>query len=158
MLILGSIPGIESLRKKEYYGHERNDFWRIMYYLLNEEYVSDYSERVRFLIKHGIALWDVVKSCEREGSADTNIKHPVVNDFNGFFSSYPRIRHVFFNGRAAYKLFRKYIGFYFESGITFTYLRSTSPAYAAVFERKISDWRAILTVLNNSPDKTKLLN
>jgi len=146
VLILGSIPGIESLRKGQYYGHERNAFWYLIYALFGEEYQQDYGERTRFLLRHGIALWDVVKSCERYGSLDSNIKVPVINDFNWFFSTHPYVKHVFFNGRTAYSLFRKHVGFSFE-GVTFTYLKSTSPAHAVAFEKKLEDWQQILSAL-----------
>ena len=143
ILILGSIPGKESLCKQQYYGHERNSFWRVMFTLLDQPFTDDYDERKRALLDSGIALWDVVKSCEREGSLDANIKHPVINDFGGFFDRYPGIGQVFFNGRTAYHLFKKYVGFTFP-GISFTYLGSTSPAHAIRFSQRIDDWRKIL--------------
>ncbi len=148
ILILGSMPGGESLRKRQYYGHDRNGFWRVIYALFGQTYEGDYEKRTAFLLSRNIALWDVIKRCEREGSLDSNIKNPVMNDFHGFFKTHPRIDHVFFNGRKAYELFKRHIGFSFD-GITFTYLRSTSPAHAAAsFEDKLRDWRAVLVALD----------
>lgn len=147
-LILGSIPGKESLRKLQYYGHDRNYFWRVIYALMGEAYQQDYNERKRFLLTNGIALWDVVKSCEREGSLDANIKNPIANDFPTFFKCHPNIKHVFFNGRMAYNIFKKQVGFMFE-GVMFTYLGSTSPAHAVKFEERIDDWHKILDIKQN---------
>jgi len=149
-LILGSIPGEESLKKGQYYGHERNGFWRIVYALFGRRYEEDYEARKRFLIERGIALWDVIESCEREKSLDSNIKNARVNDFAGFFKEHPAIRHVFFNGGAAYALFKKNVGFGFE-GIEYTRLKSTSPAHAVKFEDKLSDWEKVREALREGP-------
>lgn len=119
----------------------------MMYALFGAPYEQDYEARIRFLLRQRIALWDVIKSCEREGSLDSNIKNPVINDFKGFFKGHPRIKHVFFNGRKAHDLFKRYAGFAFD-GVTFTYLKSTSPAHAAMgFEGKLKDWRKVLEAL-----------
>lgn len=147
VLILGSIPGEASLRKRQYYGHERNGFWRVIYALFDEEYNEDYEERTRFLLRRRIALWDVIERCEREGSLDAHIKNPVINDFEGFFNVHPGIRHVFFNGRKAYDLFKKHTKRAF-CGVSLTYLASTSPANAVRFESKLKDWQKVLTALN----------
>jgi hypoxanthine-DNA glycosylase len=147
VLILGSVPSETSLRKRQYYGHERNGFWRVVYALFNEKYNEDYEERTRFLLRRGIALWDVIESCERQGSLDSHIKDPAINDFETFFRHNPGIAYVFFNGRKAYELFRKSTKHAFH-GISFTYLMSTSPANAVTFETKLNDWRKVLAALN----------
>lgn len=146
VLILGSIPGIESLRKGQYYGHDRNGFWHVIYALFEQEYEHDYEKRTEFLLRHNIALWDVIKSCDREGSLDAHIKDPVINDFGSFFAQHPGIKSVFFNGRTAYGLFKKHIAFNFK-GVSFAYLMSTSPAHAVTFERKLKDWRKVIDAL-----------
>jgi hypoxanthine-DNA glycosylase len=148
VLILGSIPSETSLRKRQYYGHERNGFWRVVYALFGEEYDENYENRKRFLLRNNIALWDVIESCEREGSLDANIKNPVINDFQSFFKEHPGIAHVFFNGRKAYDLFKRHTKHAFQ-GVSFTYLTSTSPANAISFERKLGDWRKVPEVLND---------
>lgn len=153
ILILGSIPGGESLRKRQYYGHGRNSFWRVIYALFGEVYEQDYERRTEFLLKHNIALWDVIKSCKREGSLDSHIKDPVINDFPSFFKEHPGITHVFFNGQIAYELFKRYIGFDFK-GMSFTYLKSTSPAHAITYEDKLNDWHKVIDALNLKPVKT----
>ena len=141
-LILGSIPGAESLRKQQYYGFERNAFWRVMFVLLDEPPTDDYEEKKRVLLRHGIALWDVIESCERAGSLDANIKNAKANDFASFFAAHPRIRRVFFNGQKAHNTFKRQVGMVFD-GISFTALGSTSPAHAVPFEKRIADWRQI---------------
>lgn len=149
ILILGSIPGKESLRKHQYYGHAQNAFWRLMSALLHEPFSEDYEERLDMLLHHNIALWDVIKSCERESSLDAHIKNAVVNDFESFFAVHPQIRHVFLNGQKAYNTFARYAGFQF-SGITFERLGSTSPAHAISFEKRLEDWQRILPYLRGS--------
>lgn len=142
ILILGSIPGSASLIKRQYYGHERNGFWKVIYSLFEEDYEDDYGKRKMFLLSHDIALWDVIKSCEREGSLDSNIRNPEVNDFKEFFKEHPNIKKVFFNGQKAFALFKKTEGFQFE-GISFTRLKSTSPANAVRLSEKLEDWRKV---------------
>lgn len=146
VLILGSVPGGESLRKKQYYAHERNAFWPLISALLNMPCPEDYQARLNMLLSRGIALWDVIKSCERKGSLDSNIKNETINDFADFFIAHTKIKHVFFNGGKAYSLFKSRVGFAFDN-IGFTKLGSTSPAHAVTFESRISDWKQILPYL-----------
>ncbi len=146
VLILGSIPGKESLKKQQYYGHAHNAFWPLMSKLLKEPYVDSYEQRLDMLLRHRIALWDVIQSCERESSLDAHIKNPVVNDFAGLFAKYPQIRHVFFNGQKAHSTFARYVGFQFK-GLSFERLGSTSPAHAISFEKRLQDWQRLLICL-----------
>lgn len=139
VIILGSMPGRESLRKKEYYGHPRNQFWHVLYALYGREPDTEYYKKVAFLKKRGIALWDVIETCQREGSMDANITGEKINDFNWLFSNYPGIRYAFFNGAKAYETFRKRVGFKYD-GITYTKLGSTSPANVVRFERRLEEW------------------
>lgn len=142
ILILGSMPGRESLHKGEYYGHPRNAFWRIMFCLLGEEPTEDYAAKKRMLLVHGIALWDVIQSCERKGSLDSAIKNIVPNDFFSLYERYPNIQHVFFNGAKAQDSYRRNIGF--DDNKSFARLPSTSPAHAVKFDKKLKAWREIL--------------
>ncbi len=142
ILILGSMPGIESLRKQEYYGHPRNQFWKIIYELFGEPLDGNYERKVTFLKSKGIALWDVIETCSREGSLDSNIKEEKVNDFTRLFKEYPKIKHVFFNGLKAYDTFKKKVGFDFPE-MTFIRLGSTSPAHAKKFADKFKEWMII---------------
>lgn len=143
ILILGSMPGVASLRKSQYYGHPQNAFWRLISALLCEPFSEDYGEKTAMLLRHGVALWDVVHRCERAGSLDAHIKNPEINDFASFFSAHPGIRHVYFNGQTAYTLFKKNLGLAFP-GVEFVRLGSTSPAHAVSFEARVAEWQKIL--------------
>ena len=144
ILILGSIPGQESLRKQEYYANPRNHFWKILFDLIGSKAPKQYSQRILLIKKQGIGLWDVIKSCQRQGSLDSNIKHENPNDFNTFFSKYPNIKSVFFNGAKAYEVFKKKIGFDLLLGINFEKLPSTSPANTQTYDKKLEQWKKIM--------------
>ena len=79
ILILGSIPGVKSLEKQQYYAHPQNAFWKIIFALFEEEFTENYAERIQVLKKHHIALWDVIDSCERKGSLDSEIRNEEAN-------------------------------------------------------------------------------
>jgi len=144
ILILGSIPGQESLRKQEYYANPRNHFWKILFDLIGAQLPRAYSQRVLLIKKHGIGLWDVIESCSRQGSLDSNIKHENPNDFNWLFSKYPNIKSVFFNGAKAYEVYKKKIGFDLLSGINYEKLPSTSPANTQTYDKKLEEWKKIM--------------
>lgn len=147
ILILGSMPGEASLRANQYYAHPRNLFWRIMGELLGFDPASPYSRKVQALKSARIALWDVLRSCRREGSLDSGIDDASLapNDLAAFFRHHPKITRVFFNGAKAEECYRKHVRP--GSGMeTIEYLRlpSTSPANAAVsYGRKLEAWRVI---------------
>ena len=142
MLILGSMPSEASLAMGEYYGNPRNAFWPLVSDLLGEPYRSDYAARVDMLLRHGIALWDVVASCDRQGSGDADIRNVKVNDFPAFYTAHPRIRYVFFNGGKAWELYKRHVGMT-ESRHIYERLGSTSPAHAVSFEARLHDWRQL---------------
>lgn len=150
ILILGSMPGGESLRQQQYYAFKRNQFWKIIFELFDEEYSDDYEVKKQTILKHHIALWDVLKSCEREGSLDSNIKNEDANDFQNFFKKYPNIKHVFFNGTKAQQSFKRYIGFDTFPQLEYTLLPSTSPAHTIKFQKKLEDWYIIKEVLSSN--------
>lgn len=145
ILILGSIPGKQSLEKQEYYGNSRNAFWKIIFSLYDKEIESEYDKKVEFLKEKHIAIWDVIASCNREGSLDSNITNEETNDFESLFKKYPNIKHVFFNGTKAYDVFKKRIGFKLLENIEFEKLTSTSPANTISFEKKLELWNIIVT-------------
>lgn len=95
-LILGTMPSVASLHVSQYYGHRQNAFWKIIFGLWDERVPDEYERRTEFLIKKRIALWDVLKSCERTGSADAEIRRPVPNDFAFLKRMCPEIGAVFF--------------------------------------------------------------
>ena len=147
ILILGSMPGEASLRAGQYYAHPRNLFWRIMGELLGTDPGSPYEQRIQALKSARIALWDVLYSCRRKGSLDSNIDHEslVPNDFAAFFRCHPKITRVFFNGAKAEECYRKHVrpGTGMET-IEYLRLPSTSPANASVsYGRKLEAWRVI---------------
>ncbi|MGE5613782.1 MAG: DNA-deoxyinosine glycosylase [Bacillota bacterium] len=149
VLVLGTMPGPASLRKQQYYGYDRNAFWRIIYNLFGEEPEEEYELRKSFLLKHNIALWDVLKSCEREGSSDSDIRNPVPNDFAGLYLKFPNIKYVCFNGRPAGNFYRRLVEKTVRDsmGKACFYLASTSPAYTLPYEKKLEEWRLLLELL-----------
>lgn len=149
VLVLGTMPGVMSLRKQQYYGYDRNAFWRIMYGLFDLEPDEDYERRKGFLLQHRIAVWDVLMACERQGSNDSDIKNPVPNNFAALYTCYPNIVSVCFNGGPAGKLYSRFIEKPGEHGVTrsFYSLSSTSPANTISFEKKLDQWRLLLQLL-----------
>jgi TDG/mug DNA glycosylase family protein len=136
VLILGSMPGVLSLAENQYYAHPRNLFWPIMGSLFGAGRDVAYEQRLRLLQDHRIALWDVLHSCQRDGSLDSDIQCEVANNFATFFNTYPQITHVFFNGGKAESSFRKHVRDVGQ-GLVMTRLPSTSPAHASLsFEEK----------------------
>lgn len=148
ILILGSMPGRASLAAGQYYAHAQNAFWRIMAELLGFDAAAPYAERTQALTAARIALWDVLHSCEREGSLDTNIDREtlVANDFAAFLREHPQITRIVFNGGTAEACFKRHVSRLIASGqIRCARLPSTSPAHAAMpFARKLDAWRTIV--------------
>lgn len=149
ILLLGTMPGVMSLKKQQYYGYDRNAFWRILYALFDKTPDESYEMRKEFLLQHNIAVWDVLKACEREGSSDSDIRDPVPNDFNWLYNQFPKIKSVCFNGGPAGKLYKRFIEKRGDNAFIKAYfnLPSTSPAYTIAFERKLEQWRLILMLL-----------
>ncbi|WP_031434502.1 DNA-deoxyinosine glycosylase [Methylomarinum vadi] len=153
IVILGSMPSIASLQKQQYYGHRRNAFWPIMLELFSGPGDADYRQRQQLLLANHVALWDVLHSCQRSGSLDSNIAEESIktNDFIGFFKRHPAIKQVFFNGALAEKVYKKQV--LPMLGEEFAYLQyrrlpSTSPAHAAMnLAQKCDAWRLILQFL-----------
>jgi double-stranded uracil-DNA glycosylase len=143
VLVLGTLPGQESLRRGEYYANPRNAFWRIVEEIFGIPAAIPYAERVRRLSEAGVALWDVCAAAHRPGSLDLSIRHDSVvpNDFAAFLEAHPRIRLIAFNGAKAGALFRKHV-----KGIPVPCidLPSTSPAHAAMaLSEKVRLWSGI---------------
>lgn len=149
VLILGSMPGVESLVKGEYYGNARNHFWKIIYQLFDSELETTYEQKLRFLLSKGLALWDVIDHCDREGSLDSNINNEVANDFDTFFAKYPNIRFVVFNGAKAFETYKKHIGFDDKNGIVFKQLPSTSSANTQKYDSKLKQWSILIELTVN---------
>ncbi len=147
LLILGSMPGTESLRKRQYYAHPENAFWFIMANVFAFDLNLPYLRRIQELKRNGVALWDVIKHCERQGSGDSEIRagSEIPNDIAGLLSDHPSIKAVFFNGRKSEKVYRSRVlpeGPRIECGV---YLPSTSPSYAKLSKKKkLKKWEKAL--------------
>jgi len=150
LLILGSLPSVESLRRQEYYAHPRNVFWPIMGELFGAGRDFPYAERLQRLSAPGVMLWDVLHAARRPGSLDSAIdpKQMEPNDFPALLKRHPELQKIAFNGAAAEKLFLRHVlnscGGLLK-GVDLVRLPSTSPAHAArTFEQKLAVWRAAL--------------
>jgi hypoxanthine-DNA glycosylase len=149
ILILGSMPSRESLARQQYYAHPRNGFWPILTQLLDIE-AATYPERTDRVMRKGVAIWDVLKTCSRNGSLDSAIdeESQVTNDFQAFFAHHPHIRAVFFNGAKAESVYRKQVLPGLSGAPTKPVLHrlpSTSPAHAGMtLEQKTAAWRVLL--------------
>ena len=108
-LILGSMPSVKSLEHQQYYAHPRNAFWPIMANLLSFDATLPYEQRCDLLKQHNIAVWDVLKACQRKGSLDQSINNDslVLNDFNTLLKTHSSIKRLFFNGTKAEVVFKK---------------------------------------------------
>ena len=142
VLVLGTMPGVASLQKQQYYGHPRNAFWPIMAALTEETLPEQYQARKLMLLRHGIALWDVIAECDIIGSSDSSIRNVVPNDLRQILET-GKIQAIYANGGTAKRLYDRFqkdacqmeaIG-----------LPSTSPANAAYsLERLTAQWRNII--------------
>ena len=151
ILILGSFPSVRSREVGFFYGHPQNRFWRVLSSLLGEAVGQTVDEKKSFLLTHGIALWDVIASCEIVGSSDASIRNAVPNDLSCILDTAP-VGAVFTNGATAHRLYRKYL--YHATGISDVCLPSTSPANAAWSqERLIEAWRVILDCLQKGREE-----
>lgn len=149
-LILGTLPGEESLRQQQYYSDPGNQFWSLLADVFGAPVGASYSERLAFLAKHGVAVWDVLASAERAGSSDGTIREPQPNDFRELFDGFPRLRRVAFNGTTAQALWRKHVrsrtGVPHDSLVT-TVLPSSSRSpgrHVLPFEEKLLRWMEFL--------------
>jgi len=148
-LVLGSLPGRKSLETQRYYAHQHNAFWKLIAAIFGSQVNLPYTRRVRILTANRIALWDVLAAACRPGSLDSSIQHASAhaNDFAEFFRAHRKIRRVFFNGRKAEELFRRFVlpelGPEFAA-IRYECLPSTSPAHAGMpFAEKLERWQTI---------------
>ena len=144
LLVLGSFPGVASLRAQQYYGHPQNQFWKIVTTLLASDAVSvlalPYAARAQWLLGQGVGLWDVYAACEREGSLDANIQQAQPNDFQSLRTRCPALVAIAHNGGESFKHAKRTQGL----GLPVYRLPSTSPAHAAwSFERKLTAWREV---------------
>ncbi|MBE6836019.1 MAG: DNA-deoxyinosine glycosylase [Ruminococcaceae bacterium] len=141
VLVLGSFPSVKSREYGFFYGHPRNRFWRVISEIFNEKAPETIEEKREMLLRNGVAVWDVIHSCEIVGSADSSIKNAVPNDLSRIISE-SGIERVFTNGKTADGLYRKYLEE--KTGLKAHCLPSTSPANAAwSVERLVNEWKVI---------------
>ncbi len=144
LLILGSFPGVASLRAQQYYGHPQNHFWRILQAIFPPSpmntAINSYQIRSEWMLSKGVGLWDVYASCERAGSLDSSIRNPVLNDFSVLTQLCPDLCAVAHNGGESFKHSKHTRAL----GLPVYSLPSTSPANASwSFERKLVAWREV---------------
>ena len=143
ILILGSFPSVKSREAQFFYHHPQNRFWKILTTLYQEPPLTTIEEKKQFLLKHHIALWDVIESCEIKGSSDSSIDNVKVNDIQSILNS-TNIQYIYTNGKKAHQLYQKYC-----LPITqkeYICLPSSSPANAQFsLERLIKEWDIILS-------------
>ena len=141
ILILGSFPSVKSREQMFFYGHKQNRFWRVTAAVLNDCVPETIEQKREFLHLHRIALWDVIASCEIEGSSDSSIKNAVANDISPILEN-SDIAKIFVNGKTAEKYYNKYILPKIRK--TAICLPSTSPANAAYsMEKLVEKWSVI---------------
>lgn len=151
-IILGTMPGEESLRQKKYYANPNNLFWKLIYSQYGAPIDSQYKDRCKFLLKNRIAIWDVLEAANRQGSLDANINSEMPNDFHAFLKEYPKIKYIFFNGRTAEKLFKKYYKDIYQTMYCHTLPSSsvTPGRYVMSSEEKIVEWRIVREKLSEA--------
>lgn len=142
-LILGSFPGAASLAAQQYYAHPRNQFWRLLSAVLDDDLVAlGYGARLTRLARHRIGLWDVIVACAREGSLDASIRRPQIANFAILRQGFPDLQTVAFNGKTAGRFAPQFEA----AGLRTLVLPSSSPANAQLsFEQKLVKWRALLS-------------
>jgi hypoxanthine-DNA glycosylase len=146
LLILGSFPSEASLAAARYYGHPRNQFWRLVGGVVGEAlHELDPDLRASRLVAHGIAVWDVIARCERAGSLDSAIRAEAPNDIGGLLGRWPRIRTIAFNGGKSASYRRRVAALPEAAACSFVVLPSSSPANAThSFAMKQAAWRLVL--------------
>ena len=145
LLVLGSFPGVASLKSQRYYGHPQNQFWRILGELWSLPlHGAAYEDRIQTVREKGLGIWDVYASCEREGSLDAHIRHAQLNDFAGLTRDCPDLQGVAHNGGESFRHARHTRAL----GLPVYRLPSTSPANAGwSFERKLQAWREVFQAI-----------
>ena len=141
ILILGSFPSVKSREQRFFYGHPQNRFWRVLAAVLGEEAPQTAAEKKSLLLRHGVALWDVIASCDIAGSSDASITNVTPNDLSRILDAAP-VRRIFCNGGTAYRFYRRYDEAVWGKAEA---LPSTSPANARSSVQTLTErWRAAL--------------
>ena len=147
VLILGSIPSVKSREYGFYYMHKQNRFWKVMSDLFKDDFPITIEDKKMFLKKHKIALWDVIDTCDINGSSDNSIKNPKVNNIKKLIDA-SNVKYIFVTGKKALELYNKYC--YKDTLIKAIYLPSTSGANCGVsYERLKEEYEIIVKCLKN---------
>ena len=147
ILILGSFPSVVSRKQSFYYANRNNRFWKIMPILFDETIGDSNSERTDFLLRHHIALWDVIKSCDIKGSSDNSISNVRTNDIKGLIDK-TDIKRIYTTGKKAHELYLEYV--YPKLGIEDINLPSTSSANARMnIDELVSTYRVIMNTIDS---------
>jgi len=143
ILILGTFPSPKSRENGFFYGHPRNRFWKLLTYLTNSPKIPEsINEKIQFLIKNKIAIWDTIESCDIKGSSDAKITNIIPADLNLILND-SKIEKIYANGTKAYETYMKYC--YSSTHKEIVKLPSTSPANATYsFEKLLSEWKKLL--------------
>ena len=141
VLILGSFPSVKSREQMFFYGHPQNRFWKVAAAVFGDDVPATIPAKRAFLKKHHIAMWDVIGSCDIEGSSDASITNVKANDLNVILKE-ADIKAIFVNGKTAYRYYRKYTEK--MTGRPAVCLPSTSPANAAwTVDKLLEEWKQI---------------
>lgn len=141
VLVLGTFPSVKSREQRFYYGHPQNRFWKVMAGLTGEGVPQNIPEKKSLLLKHGVAVWDVIASCDITGSSDSSIRNVVPTDLRPVLAG-SGILQIYANGSTAKRLYDKYQRR--VCGREIVGLPSTSPANAAFpLERLLACWSAM---------------
>lgn len=141
VLILGTFPSVKSRENRFYYGHPQNRFWKVIAGLTESEVPQTIEEKKKLLLEHGIAIWDVIESCDIIGSSDSSIKNVVPANIERVVAN-SKIQNIYANGGTAKKLYEKYSQK--KTGREIIGLPSTSPANAAYsLERLLECWQEV---------------
>jgi len=154
ILILGSMPGVKSLEEQQYYAHPQNRFWKLMGMFCNTPTLQEmyYQDKLKILLKNRFALWDVIASCRREGSLDTDIKNEIPNKILELLIQYPNIKGIILNGNKAYSSFKKQFPQLLKQYKCYK-LPSTSPANARYkLENLYEEWKSAVDEIINAAD------
>lgn len=147
ILILGSMPGEKSLAEQQYYAHPQNRFWKLMWKFCNIDNLNElnYKNKLKTLLKKKIALWDVIRSCDRNGSMDSDIQNEIPNNIPDLLKQFPNIKVICLNGNKSYSAFKKHFPKLQEQYNCYK-LPSTSPANAVYkLENLYKEWSVILS-------------
>ncbi len=152
LLVLGSFPGVASLQAQQYYGHPRNQLWRLLGESLGLPLAqADYESRLQLLLENQVGLWDVITETQRHGSLDSNIRDPLASDLLTLLAGLPALRTIAFNGGTAARIGLRQLGPLAGQYRIFI-LPSSSPAFTLAYAGKLAQWRQIADDFDGKPN------